>query len=458
VELEARLIDDLLDVSRIARGKVELTRSAVALCTVIQRAVEVCKPDIEARRLHFGVDLGPAAPYWVEADAARLQQVFWNLLKNAIKFTPPGGCVGIRCRPLDGYVVVEVNDSGIGLEPESLSRIFNAFEQAERSITRQFGGLGLGLAISKAMVEMHGGKIEAQSEGRDKGATFRVRLPLAAPAGQPEAPAPAAPSQRIVGPLRILLVEDHGVTAKLIKMVLTEEGHTVEMAGDVATALELAGQNGFDLLMSDLGLPDGSGHELMRQLRERGHTFPAIALSGYGLEEDIQRSYEAGFTAHLTKPASREAIVDAIASVTAGEPTTSTNDSARKLQAGSPVFDVQAALKRCLGKQEMLAQMIRVFFDDIDKLLPQLHSALQRGDLPQVRKLGHRLKGTIAHLAAEPATEAAMRVESIGLYRGEQSEAEEAVRMLERECQVLKAALADHQATTAPPQCASSTV
>ena len=181
VEMEARLIDDLLDVSRIARGKIELSRSAVELCTIIQRAVEVCKPDIEARRLHFGVDLGPAAPYWVEADVPRLQQVFWNLLKNAIKFTPHGGCVGIRCRPNEEHVVVEVNDSGIGIEPEALSRIFNAFEQAERSITQQFGGLGLGLAISKALVEMHGGQIEAHSEGRDKGATFRVRLPLAGP-------------------------------------------------------------------------------------------------------------------------------------------------------------------------------------------------------------------------------------------------------------------------------------
>ena len=186
VEMEARLIDDLLDVSRIARGKIELSRSAVELCTIIQRAVEVCKPDIEARRLNFGVDLGPAAPYWVEADVPRLQQVFWNLLKNAIKFTPHGGCVGIRCRPSGEHVVVEVNDSGIGIEPEALSRIFNAFEQAERSITQQFGGLGLGLAISKALVEMHGGQIEAYSEGRDKGATFRVRLPLAAPAGQPQ--------------------------------------------------------------------------------------------------------------------------------------------------------------------------------------------------------------------------------------------------------------------------------
>ena len=263
------------------------------------------------------MDVGPAAPYWIEADAPRLQQVFWNLLKNAVKFTPHGGTIGIRCRPDQGHVVIEVSDSGIGIEPEALPRIFNAFEQAERSITRQFGGLGLGLTISKALVEMHGGTIEARSEGRHKGATFRIRLPLAAPVGHPEAPAPALPRARPVRPLRILLVEDHGVSANMLRLVLAADGHEVAMAGDLATAMDLADRQAFDLLISDLGLPDGSGHDLMRRLRQRGHTLPGIALSGYGQEEDIQRSREAGFAAHLTKPASRELLVEAIASVTA---------------------------------------------------------------------------------------------------------------------------------------------
>lgn len=316
VELEALLIDDLLDVSRIAQGKIEMVLRAVELSTIIQRAVEVCKADIEAQRLDFSVDWGPAAPYWIEADASRLQQVFWNLLKNAIKFTPPGGCLGIRCRSHEKEVIAEVIDSGIGMEPETLSRIFHAFEQAERSITRQFGGLGLGLAICRALVDMHGGRVEAHSEGRGKGATFRVRLPLIAGPDRSEVRTPAAPPQRVACPLRILLVEDHDVTAKLMRMVLTSDGHTVETAGDVAAALELAGQQAFDLLVSDLGLPDGSGHDLICQLRERGHKFPGIALSGFGQAEDVQRSREAGFSAHLTKPASREAVLEAIASVT----------------------------------------------------------------------------------------------------------------------------------------------
>jgi CheY-like chemotaxis protein len=223
--------------------------------------------------------------------------------------------VGVRCRPDRSHVVVDVHDSGIGIDPESLSRVFNAFEQAERSITRQFGGLGLGLAISKALVEMHDGTIEAHSEGRGQGATFRIRLPLGAPVSRPETPAPVAPPHRVIPPLRVSLVEDHGVTAKMMRTVLTAEGHTVETAGDVAAALELASHQDFDLLLSDLGLPDGSGHDLMRQLSQRQRPVPAIALSGYGQEEDIQRSYEAGFAAHLTKPASREALMKTIASL-----------------------------------------------------------------------------------------------------------------------------------------------
>jgi two-component system CheB/CheR fusion protein len=319
VEMEVRLIDDLLDVTRFAHGKIELKRRSIDLCAVIWSAVEICKFDIEARGLKFGVDLGPNAPYWVEADAPRLQQVFWNLLRNAIKFTPHGGRVDIRCRPNRSHVVVEVNDSGIGIEPETLPRLFNAFEQLDHAITRQFGGLGLGLSISKTLVEMHGGTIEARSEGKGKGATFRIRLSLSAPISQSEASLPAASPQQVDRPLRVLQVEDHGVTAKIMRLLLTAEGHMVETASDVASALELASQHSFDLLISDLGLPDGSGHDLLRQLRTHGHAFPGIALSGYGQDEDIQRSREAGFAIHLTKPASREAIVDAIATITAGE-------------------------------------------------------------------------------------------------------------------------------------------
>jgi PAS domain S-box-containing protein len=305
VELESRLIDDLLDVSRIERGKVELDRRPVPLCEIIERAVEVCRADIDARRLHFGVDLGPR-PYIVEADSARLQQVLWNLLKNAVKFTPPGGCVGVRCWPEHGQVVLQVQDSGIGIDPAASERIFEAFNQGERSITREFGGLGLGLAIAKALVEMHGGTVEASSQGLHQGATFTVRLPLLAwgPGATTGTRAPASRAARRAGRpgRRVLLVEDHGDAVTTLVDILELHGHRVETAGDVDTALEIAERQTFDVLVSDLGLPDRSGLDLVRALRARGHRMPAIAISGYGQERDIEHSRSAGFTAHLVKP------------------------------------------------------------------------------------------------------------------------------------------------------------
>ncbi len=312
-ELEARLIDDLLDVTRISRGKVELDLRPVELSTILRHAVEVCKPDIESRHLHFHLEIKDP-PHLVNADAGRLQQVFWNMIKNAVKFTPHDGSVGVRCWRDGSQVLVEICDSGVGIEPEALTRIFNAFEQAERSVTRQFGGLGLGLAISKALVEMHGGTITAHSEGKGKGATFIVCLPLS---HLPAPVAPVRPDQAAgkgvpVAALRILLVEDHGDTARVMTQVLAREGHEICAAGDVATALELADSQPFDLMLSDLGLPDGSGMDLLRALRGRGYLFPAIALSGYGQEQDIRQSLAAGFALHLTKPVNMPRLTEAV--------------------------------------------------------------------------------------------------------------------------------------------------
>ncbi len=313
-EMEARLIDDLLDVTRIARGKVELDRRPVDLSEVIRRAVEVCRPDIATRELEFAVDsLG--GPYVVDADATRLQQVFWNLLKNSIKFTPVGGRVGIRCRR-DGedFVIVEINDSGAGIKPEVIGTLFQAFEQGGSETTRQFGGLGLGLVISKGIVEMHGGTIHGCSTGQGKGATFTVRLPVLA-AQAAGLPVPAIPRTLESGPtrpLRILLVEDHGDTARIMHRLLSAEGHEVQIAADIATALNFAMAQPFDLLLSDLGLPDGSGLDLMRAIRAKGLKLAGVALSGYGQPRDMQQSREAGFAVHLVKPVSLPKLQEAI--------------------------------------------------------------------------------------------------------------------------------------------------
>jgi signal transduction histidine kinase len=312
VLLQARLIDDLLDLTRIAHGKLELKRKPIQVCTVIERAVEIVKPDFDARRLHFGVALKDA-PHRVDADASRLQQVVWNLLSNAAKFTPEGGCVGLRCERLDGYVVIEVSDSGIGIEPEALPRIFGAFEQGERSITRQFGGLGLGLAIAKRLVEMHEGTISVRSEGRNRGATFRVQLPLSTEPLESAAAKGVPLFERRAR--RILLVEDNGDTAATMKMLLEAYGYEVETAGDVRQALQAIDSANFDLLISDLGLPDRSGIELMKELRQRRHSLKGIALSGYGQEEDMRRSKEAGFAVHLVKPVDAGLLLETIGSI-----------------------------------------------------------------------------------------------------------------------------------------------
>ena len=315
-ELAARLIDDLLDVTRIRRGKVELDRKHLDLSTIIRRAVDDCMPDLKVRKLEFGLDLG-TEPFWVDADAGRLQQVFWNLLKNSIKFTPVGGSMGIRCRrDGEGFVAAEISDSGEGIEAEAMGRIFDAFDQGERAITRQFGGLGLGLTISKAIVSMHGGSIHADSEGKGKGATFTVKLPLLAVQGEAAAAPPVSqttPPVAATRPLRILLVEDHGDTAQIMRRLLTAQHHEVEIAADVASALKLAGHQTFDVLLSDLGLPDGSGLDLMRALRAGGSKLPGIALSGYGQAEDIEQTREAGFFAHLVKPVNLPKLKEAIA-------------------------------------------------------------------------------------------------------------------------------------------------
>lgn len=316
VHLEARLIDDLLDMTRMERGKLKLDRRPVDLRRVVEQAVEVCRADLEAGELTMEVDIG-AEPQIVEADASRLQQVFSNLLRNAVKFTPAGGRVRVRSRCEGDTCTVEVSDSGSGIDPDFLPRAFSAFEQGDKTHARK-AGLGLGLAISKTIVDLHEGVITAQSEGKDRGATFVVSLPamdgVRSVPSERETAAPDGP--RPVRPLRILLVEDQVDTARIMRRLLMADGHEVQWAGDVATGLKLAAAHEFDLLLSDLGLPDGNGVDLMRTLRRRGSKLPGIVLSGYGQDQDLARSLEVGFAAHLVKPLELPELRNAIAAVT----------------------------------------------------------------------------------------------------------------------------------------------
>lgn len=310
IDLECRLIDDMLDLNRIARGKLELQFAAVDLHDEVRHAVRSVESDARLKQIVLECELGTGSPR-VVADAARIQQVLWNLLKNAVKFTPPGGRIQVRTYPSgEDAVAVEVSDSGVGIEPSALSKVFQAFEQGSVEVTRQFGGLGLGLAISKAIADMHGGALVAESAGRGAGATFRLTLKLShidrAAATHPlAAPSTDAAPTGSGEALRILLVEDHEDTARLMANLLEVLGYRIRTASCVQEGLRAFETEAFDLIISDLGLPDGSGNDLIRKLSAT-HQVKAIALSGYGMQEDIRRTREAGFAAHLAKPVNLE--------------------------------------------------------------------------------------------------------------------------------------------------------
>ena len=305
VEMEAKLIDDLLDVTKISRGKLELHPEIVDAHLLLQTALDICQKEIGAKYLDISLSLR-ADPHHVRADPTRLRQVFWNLLKNAVDFTPEGGRISLRTTNTDGRLKIEIKDTGVGIRAELLPKIFYAFEQGgqDQKVSTRFGGLGLGLNIAKTVVEMHHGTLTAFSEGECKGATFTVELPFVAPASEPPQPPPPssslAPTER---PLKILLVDDHPDTLLTMSKLLRKWGCSIVTADCVQAALEQAARDSFDLLISDLGLPDGSGLDIMRELKHR-YALRGIALSGYGTEEDIRQSLEAGFEEHLTKPVS----------------------------------------------------------------------------------------------------------------------------------------------------------
>lgn len=320
VELEARLIDDLLDLTRVSKGKLKLSIQPVDVRALVHHVLENCREDINAKKIHVRVELD-AHRHHVHADPSRLQQVIWNLVKNAVKFTPSGGMLSIRSRIVQpGRLEISITDTGIGIESSILPKIFDAFEQGEKTITRRFGGLGLGLAISKAIVDMHGGRLHAASDGADKGSTFTVELALS----------PADPDEPLDGeahhqpeqprsPLRILVIDDHEDTRKVIQMLLERKGYAISVAQSVQTALDVIAREELDLIISDIGLPDGTGIDVVRALAKQGRRIKAIALSGYGMEEDVQRSRDAGFFEHLTKPISIRRLQEVIDLMMDGE-------------------------------------------------------------------------------------------------------------------------------------------
>jgi signal transduction histidine kinase/CheY-like chemotaxis protein len=300
IDLEVKLIDDLLDMSRVATGKLRLHPAPTGVHDLLGHVFEICADDLESKHLTLAVDLG-AEDDRVIADPARLQQVFWNLLKNAVKFTPANGTISVRTlTPGEGRLVVETRDSGVGIPAGVLPKVFDAFEQGDLKVGGQ-SGLGLGLAICKALVELHGGTIHAASDGAGQGACFTVELVTARPE-EPEEEWNGTVTAMAAGERpRLLVVEDHEDTIEILARLLQSAGYEVTAARSVTEALAVAAAAPFDLLISDIGLPDASGLDLMRQIRDR-FGIPGIALSGYGMEEDIRQSRDAGFMDHIVKP------------------------------------------------------------------------------------------------------------------------------------------------------------
>ena len=311
IELEARLIDDLLDLTRIARGKLKLDRQPRDANALLKHAVEIVRSQFSGKKLQLAVYL-KARNHVVNADATRLQQVFWNLLKNACQFTPEGGEIEIYTYDAaPATFCLQISDTGTGIDADLMPKLFTAFEQGRITSGE---GLGLGLAICRGIIEMHGGTLSGANRTDGPGATFTVRLNTVAEMDESERAGPG-PTPTGSRKLRILVVEDHVETANVLRKLLERAGHDTIVAMNVRQALAALGSTEVDLLLSDLGLPDGSGFDLMRELA-RTSSAKGIAVSGYGMEEDVRRSREAGFSAHLTKPINAQNLTRTIREVT----------------------------------------------------------------------------------------------------------------------------------------------
>ncbi len=299
VELEARIIDDLLDLTRISRGMLSLTPETTDAHAVLKFLTELSRTDLQEKNLSLTMDL-KAQRHHVFADSARLQQVFWNVLRNAIKFTEVGGQLRIATNnDASGRMEIAFSDTGIGMTRETISRLFQPFEQADPARSSRYGGLGLGMAISSALVELLKGELTARSEGLGRGSTFLVKFSTveASPVPKVHAPAPVLD----VAKLKILLIEDHADTAQALTKLLRSRDYEVNAAPSVAAGITAAKGERYDIYLCDLGLPDGTGLDFVAAVRELGPT-PAIALSGFGMQQDIDRAISGGFAAHLTKP------------------------------------------------------------------------------------------------------------------------------------------------------------
>jgi signal transduction histidine kinase len=315
-QLQARLIDDLLDISRVVSGKLRIDPEPVNLSAVVESAAETVRAEAESRSVELSVEL-PDGPVVVQGAPLRLQQIVWNLLSNAVKFTPRGGRVAARVSAVGGEALVEVSDTGIGIAPEFMPHVFDRFRQADGSTTRQYGGLGLGLAIVRALAELHGGWVRADSEGLGRGSRFTFGLPHASPSAAPEEPKRA--EEACAKNVPVLVVDDSAETVELLQMLFARRGYDVVGAGSAAEAVRAAGERAPGLIISDISMPGVDGYALLAELRRMPglEGVPAIALTGHAMDEDRARALAAGFAVHVPKPVDPDELLRVVRKLTA---------------------------------------------------------------------------------------------------------------------------------------------
>jgi CheY-like chemotaxis protein len=322
-----QIVEDVLDVSRIIAGKLRLNLQALDLSDVVRHAVEAITPSAETRKIHVRADLesgvGP-----ISGDAERIQQIVWNLLTNAVKFTPAGGRVLVRIERSDGVAVLSVTDTGVGIPRDFLPHIFERFRQADSGTTRERGGLGLGLAIVRQLVEMHGGRIQASSEGPGRGATFRLELPIMEAQKVKDPPRADLPARTAMAPMpdlrqvRVMVIDDDVDTLEMIREILEATGAEVGVADSAMSAMALAATFRPDVLVTDIGMPHMDGFDLIDEIRRSGdetlRNVPAAALTAYARSEDRLRALRSGFQIHLAKPIDPAELMAAVASLAKG--------------------------------------------------------------------------------------------------------------------------------------------
>jgi len=316
-QLQARLVDDLLDISRVVSGKLRIDREPVDLSGVVESSAEIVRADAQSRAVELSVEL-PARAIVVQGAPLRLQQIVWNLLSNAVKFTPKGGRVNARVWAEGDAAFVEVTDTGIGIAHDFLPHVFDRFRQADGSTTRQYGGLGLGLAIVRALAELHGGWVRADSGGLGLGSRFTFGLPHAAPEVTAEEPEREEEERGAPG-LPVLVVDDSAETVELLQMFFARRGYDVVGAGSAAEAVRLAGERAPGLIISDISMPGTDGYSLLAAIRRMPglEGVPAIALTGHALDEDRARALEAGFSVHVPKPVDPDELLRVVRKLTA---------------------------------------------------------------------------------------------------------------------------------------------